>query len=226
MRELTRRARQVEIDILSFTDCFITHEHTDHICGIKTFAKNTASTIWTSKKLNSGCGIEETGDLTPNEPVVLGDVKVTPIATFHDAVDPLGFVIETESKKALVLTDTGKRPKDLERYMDNLDLVVLEANHNKRMLETGPYPYPLKRRITSNYGHLSNEESGEILADIVKRAKKVPTCFLAHLSEENNKPQIALLDVANTLKANEVLPGRDVQLEVASQYVPSKVLSI
>ncbi|MDD2431720.1 MAG: MBL fold metallo-hydrolase [Firmicutes bacterium] len=226
MRELNKRASSVGIDILSVTDCFITHEHTDHVRGIKTFAKHTSSNIWASKEtLSSNPGVKNTSDLTPNEPIFVGEVKVTPISTYHDAVNPLGFVVENESSKVLILTDTGKRPKDLDRYLDNLDMVVLEANHNVRMLENGPYPYPLKKRISSQLGHLCNEDSGEILADIVNRSKNPPACFLAHLSEENNKPQVALLDVANTLKSKGVLPGKDVQLEIASQHIPSKIVA-
>lgn len=225
MRELTKRSTEVGIDLDSITDCLITHEHVDHVRGIKTFSKYIPATVWGSQETLlelSDAPIKRA--LTPNQAVVLGEVRITPIPVKHDAKGPLGFIIEDENSKALVLTDTGKRPDCLDEYLDNLDLVVLEANHNVRMLRNGPYPFHLKKRIMSDFGHLCNEDSGLILADIIKRSPKPPVCFLAHLSEENNRPQIALLDVANTLKENGILPGRDVTLEVASQYKTSRLI--
>ncbi len=169
--------------------------------------------------------IDNRNGLMPEEPIFIGEAKITPIPISHDARSPLSFLIEDEKSKALILTDTGKRPQSLDKYIKNLDMVVLEANHNVGMLQKGPYPWSLKKRIMSVYGHLSNEDSGDILVDIVKKAPQPPTCFLAHLSEDNNRPQIALLDVANTLREQGVMPGRDVSLQVASQHEPSKLIT-
>ncbi len=227
MRELTKRSQAMGIDLFEVTDCLITHEHIDHIKGIKTLVKHTDIKVWAAERTFEAMGeVEQKNILTPHKPVVFGETKITPIPISHDAKSPLGFLVEDEKKKALVLTDTGKRPESIDKYLTDLDLVILEANHNPEMLQTGPYPFLLKKRIMSIYGHLSNQDSGAILADIVQKTIKPPLCFLAHLSEENNRPQIALLDVAQALKEKGVLPGRDISLQVASQYKPSKLISI
>lgn len=225
LKEIIKRSEIASIDLSQVTDCLITHEHIDHIRGVKGLAKNSSCEVWaTEETLNSLDEVERKQTLIPNEPITLGEAVVTPIRISHDAKSPVGYLIEDEKSRALVLTDTGKRPVNLDQYINNLDLVVLEANHNVRMLQTGPYPWSLKKRIMSVYGHLSNQDSGKILSDIVRQAPKTPFCFLAHLSEENNKPQIALLDVATTLKEEGITPGKDVSLQVANQYIPSKVI--
>ncbi|HHY19203.1 MAG TPA: MBL fold metallo-hydrolase, partial [Firmicutes bacterium] len=141
VRELTRRSKSVGIDLAQISDCLITHEHTDHIKGVKTFAKNSSCAVWASEKTWAMLPeIDNRNGLMPEEPIFIGEAKITPIPISHDARSPLSFLIEDEKSKALILTDTGKRPQSLDKYIKNLDMVVLEANHNVGMLQKGPYP--------------------------------------------------------------------------------------
>ena len=124
-----------------------------------------------------------------DEPFTLGDIDIHPFEISHDANEPAGYRLECGAKSVAVATDLGKYDSYTVKNLQNLDAVLLEANHDIHMLETGVYPYPLKRRIMGNRGHLSNERSGQLLCELLH--DKFGTVVLGHLSKENNYEELA-----------------------------------
>lgn len=123
------------------------------------------------------------------EDFVIGDLTITPIHISHDAADPVAYRIKKENRTFAVVTDLGNYDDEIVQQLQGLDTLLLEANHDIHMLETGVYPYPLKRRIMGNRGHLSNERSGQLLCELLH--DKFGTVVLGHLSKENNYEELA-----------------------------------
>lgn len=176
----------------------ITHEHVDHIAGLGVLARRygipiyaTEGTIGAIKNTKSVGKIED--DLfhviTPGMDFSIGDLDIESIAISHDAADPVAYKIRCQEKTAAIMTDLGKYDDHIVEKLKNLDVLLLEANHDVRMLQAGSYPYPLKQRILGDRGHLSNELSGQLLGEVLHDNFK--TVILGHLSKENNYPELA-----------------------------------
>lgn len=177
---------------------FVTHEHSDHIRGLGVLARKlglpiyaTAATIREIRRCSSLGKIPDElfHEVTPDAPVQVGDLTVEPFSVSHDAVDPVAYRISSGRRSAAVATDMGTYSDYTIRHLQFADALLLEANHDVRMLETGRYPYPLKRRILSDHGHLSNETSGQLLCELLHDGLK--HILLGHLSQENNYPALA-----------------------------------
>ncbi len=179
---------------------FLTHEHSDHIQGLEVFVRKNQVPVYASRGTLEALRESRKFDrileffcpITPGQQVEVGDLCVYSFSIDHDAREPLGFRIEGE-KKIGVATDLGQFTPEIVRELSGLDALLVEANHDVRMLETGPYPYSLKRRILSKKGHLSNENAGRLICSILH--EKIKKIFLGHLSAENNLPQLALESV-------------------------------
>ena len=176
----------------------ITHEHTDHICGLGVLLRKyqipvyaTAKTIRKILRTSSLGAIPEElfHPIQADQPFWIGDLEIQPITISHDAADPCAYRIEHQGKSAAVMTDLGEYSGYTINHLQNLDVLLLEANHDIRMLEVGPYPWSLKQRILGARGHLSNTSSGELLSRILNDHMKA--VFLGHLSKENNLPELA-----------------------------------
>ena len=125
----------------------------------------------------------------PDVKFTVGDMDVLPFHIDHDAADPVAYRIQSGNKSIAVATDLGHYNQYTIDHLLDLDAVLLESNHDLRMLETGPYPYYLKRRIMGDFGHLSNENAGRLLNCIL--SGKMKHILLGHLSQENNMPELA-----------------------------------
>ena len=176
----------------------VTHEHIDHVAGLGVLARRygipmyaTGGTIEAIKRMSSVGKIDETlfHVIEPEKTFQISDMVIEPIAISHDAADPVAYRVSAGEKSAAVMTDLGYYDERIVNKLQNLDAIVLEANHDVRMLQTGPYPYPLKQRILGNRGHLSNENSGRLLGEILHDNFKA--AILGHLSKENNYPELA-----------------------------------
>ena len=184
---------------------FITHEHIDHIMSVGPIARGwkipVYATAGTWRAMYRGLGqidkslirIAEEG-----KKVSVGDLEITPFAIYHDAAQPVAYCFESGGKKLTVITDIGKMDDKIFISLSGSDAVLLEANHDIKMLENGRYPYSLKKRIRGMYGHLSNEEAALTCARLAALGTK--TFLLGHLSEENNTAQIALETVRSTIE--------------------------
>ena len=182
----------------------ITHEHIDHVAGLGVLARKLRKarpydlriygTEKTIRAIRAMSNLGEINDalycpIKAGETFTHEDLTITSIPISHDAADPVAYRVESEGQKVAVMTDLGTYDDHIVAGLQNLDALVLEANHDVRMLELGPYPYPLKQRILGNKGHLSNERSGQLLCEILHDDLK--GIFLGHLSKENNHPDVA-----------------------------------
>ncbi len=197
-----------------------THEHSDHIAALPMLLKHTDCAILaTEDTLQAICRIKEVVvpahrwiPLRPGHALDWEGWRILPFSTPHDAVDPVAFRIEAGSVAAGVVTDLGHPTALVADHCMDLDLLALEANHDIQMLREGSYPPVLKARILSRVGHLSNEAMAELLAKVC--SPRLRAVVLAHLSEQNNEPDLA------RFAAEEVLRSHGIRPLVASQRQP------
>lgn len=210
----------------------ITHEHSDHIQGLGVFCRKYEVPIYATKGTIAGiCACKTLGkmpeglfrEIVSDEMFDIGDLTVKPFSISHDANEPTGFRVESNDKSVAVATDLGIYDDYIVENLKGLDAVVLEANHDIHMLEVGPYPYPLKRRVLGDHGHLSNELSGRLLCKILH--DKMKHVVLGHLSRENNFPELAYETVKlEVTMGNTPFAGNDIPLMVADRDKMSKIL--
>jgi hypothetical protein len=150
------------------------------------------------------------------QPFQIGDIAVSPFTIPHDAADPVGFVFQAEGVRMAFATDLGYIPPNVKAQLQGLDLLLLESNHDLEMLRDGPYPWPVKQRVLSRVGHLSNEAAAQFLEqDYDGQAAYV---ILAHLSESNNLPELARLAAQRALEGRPSLLAN--KLLLADQHQP------
>ena len=212
----------------------ITHEHIDHIGGLGVIARrygvpiyateNTKQAILNTKSVGK---IDESlfHVIAPDDPFTVGELEIAPFSISHDAADPVAYVIRSRGKSAGVVTDLGNYNSYIVEKLRGIHLLLLEANHDIHMLQTGPYPYYLKQRISGERGHLSNERCGQLLAEILH--DDVHAVMLGHLSKENNYPELAYETVKLEISMG-LCPykGEDFPLYVAKRSSVSKLLEV
>ena len=191
----------------------LTHEHTDHICGVATLTKQHRLPLYASRGTaealcrKSSCVSDVLRVIPRAGAFDIGNARITVFPTSHDATESIDFRVDHGGAGVGILTDTGVVTPEAEQTLAGVDLMVLESNHDVEWLRSGPYPYSLKQRILGQRGHLSNEDA----AAFARRMAECGTrCIvLAHLSRENNTPQRALAVMETALS------GLDVTVEVA-----------
>ncbi|MBQ8892467.1 MAG: MBL fold metallo-hydrolase [Bacilli bacterium] len=188
----------------------ITHEHKDHISGLASIVKHAKKNVYIPSPMFKAINKIVDSDYIvtiDDDKFQIDDVSIRFLHTSHDALYPVGFLIE-DTRSLVYMTDTGYISKNNLEYMKDKDLYIIESNHDPKMLMNGPYPYVLKQRVVSDTGHLSNEMTGKYLKNLIGRnTKKI---ILAHLSETNNLEELALQTV------NDIIESR-VEVEAARQ---------
>lgn len=201
----------------------VTHEHSDHIKGLRVIAKHTQAGVYANERTFCGINLDfssekrccfSTGDI-----FAIGDIEVRTFSVSHDSGDPVGYSFESGGHRIAIVTDTGVVSEPLLREMQAADILVLESNHDESVLRMGKYPWFLKQRILGNKGHLSNVAAAEALADVLDDDTKcgdvkARMVLLAHLSKENNFPEMAIATMENILGERGYLTG------VVTQLVP------
>ncbi len=180
----------------------VTHEHGDHIRSLPDLARAGVTTLATARTLaaiEADAGAVEVA--VPGSPLTADGFEITALAVSHDAAEPCGYTIAAAGRRITVLTDLGTPDEALCEAIGASDLVVLEANHDELMLRAGPYPSHLKRRVLSATGHLSNADCARLLVGALRGGSRRPTVWLAHLSQTNNRPQVAERAVSDALAA-------------------------
>ena len=218
-----------EIDPSALGGIFITHEHSDHIKGMRILAATYNIPVYATAGTMDF--LEENGHVTSKFPfeviddkgIEIGDIFVKPFSTPHDSADSCGYQISfADGQKAAVATDTGCVTDKMRESMVGCSLVMLESNHDEGMLRNGPYPYYLKRRILYDRGHLSNDCCAEFVKELVN--KGTSRIFLGHLSEENNFPDLALQTGLAALAEIGAVNGRDCILRVNEKENSSGII--
>lgn len=214
-RRITQGLKSLGLDLEDIAAVLITHTHSDHISGLQTLLKKTACPVWASEPAAWDLkerfpDFENRFQAVPTcRKLPLKDCAVTAVPTAHDAPGSCGYRFDTPAGSVGLLTDTGRIPSEAEEFFPGTDLMILEANHDIETLKSGPYPYYLKKRILGPEGHLSNDAAGRFAAFLA--GKGTSEIILAHLSQENNTPSMALNAVRRALEA----AGFDAALSVA-----------
>jgi phosphoribosyl 1,2-cyclic phosphodiesterase len=220
-RETFKRLKAAGDDPHSLSAVLITHEHSDHVYGLAMLAKKLSVPVFMTGATHQAWAKamrDESGDspamarlevFRSGHSFQIGDIQVMPFTIPHDAADPVGFTFRAEGVKLGFATDLGYMPASVKDHLRGCDVLVMESNHDVEMLRVGPYPWSVKQRVMSRVGHLSNEALAEFFAkDYDGGAAYV---VLAHLSEQNNHPELArgaaekALGPRQTLLHNRVL---------------------
>lgn len=211
----------------------ITHEHSDHIQGLGVFTRQYSVPVYaTEATLTAIRNTDSLGELDtsqwvairPDVPFEIEDLTVEASTIWHDAADPVCYQFRHQGHKASICTDLGYYDGYLVRKLSDSDLLFIEANHDVNMLLVGPYTYPLKQRILSKRGHLSNERSGQMIRELLN--DHIKGIMLGHLSKENNIAELAYETVAQSLQENPFTSDiRDFHLQIANRSAHSAILA-
>lgn len=217
-RRITRSLADLGVDAASLDGVFVTHEHSDHIKGLPTLLKQYRLPLFappaTLRAIGESLAVPEDTFTPLAGDVMLGSVAVKSFSTLHDAASPVGYAV-CGSEKCALATDLGFLTNDVMAAIEGSDVLILEANHDRELLQSGSYPWRLKQRILSNRGHLSNSAAAWALVRLKKRPRAV---FLAHMSQENNRPELVEETVRTILAQQNV---RQENLLLTAQDVPT-----
>lgn len=197
LKETEKRLARLGIKASQLTGILVTHEHTDHLKGVGLLARYydiaVYATFGTAFAANSG-RLSLDGvilyELRPDIVQSIGDVTVLPVPVPHDAREPCQYIVKYNNRQFGVLTDTGHTPPHLVDAYQACDALLLECNHDLDMLQQGSYPPMLKRRVAGDLGHLNNQQAAKFLAQL--DTERLQHLVLSHLSEKNNRPELAL----------------------------------
>ncbi len=221
-KQIELALREREIDLNRIRAVFITHEHSDHISALKVFASRYKLRVYATE--GTGAELRAKGLIKDDTVLLSADYKgveldsmrITPFPISHDCAEGCGYFVETQDgRRTAFATDTGIITPEIKKALTGCDTVVLESNHDVGMLQCGGYPYILKRRILSDRGHLSNEECARIAAQLVGTG--TTRLLLAHLSRENNIPELAEKTALCELQCSGMKKGIDYLLSVVPE---------
>jgi len=189
--EFARRIRTMDFDISDIRYIFLTHIHKDHVSGIETLSRRLEVPVFVAENLDlSSClkeGFFRTIEVTPGNTYKADDFSFTVFSTCHDAPCSVGYSFDTSGGRYTIITDTGKTTETMKKLADDSDVLFLESNYCPDMLNKGPYPHFLKKRIFSDHGHLSNHDAVDFIRKLDSDKKR--SIYLCHISDKNNSPE-------------------------------------
>lgn len=207
-QETVYRLRQIDVDPATLQAICITHEHRDHVYGAQSVSNHLSLPIYVNertRKADRGLSrLSRIQEFETGHPFEVEGLVVHPIPLSHDSEDPVAFCLEKEGEKIASVTDLGLVTESVIQAIGGCHILILEFNHDPQLLQNGPYPLRLKDRVSSSHGHLSNEEAGKLLQAIVHPGLR--HLFLAHISQTNNLPDLALLAAEQALQPTQIVP--------------------
>ena len=216
-RRIEKGLRAVGIEPAALDAILVTHEHSDHVSGLPVFTRKFKAPVYARRRtwdaFQPSHYVEADYRRELGTRLEIGGVRIEPFAISHDAAEPVGYSFYHCDLKCVVATDMGCVSERVEQDIAFADVMVFESNHDVAMLRSGPYPEYLKKRILSTRGHLSNLETGRCLARMGKKSGM--HVFLAHLSQHNNCPDLALSTVEKVLDQQGTRLDQDVFLHLA-----------
>jgi phosphoribosyl 1,2-cyclic phosphodiesterase len=222
----------IDVRIETINGILLTHEHADHISGLGVLMRRYKMPLYVTEKTWEAVK-PKIGAVDPSllhvyeeiDNIEIGDIRIQSAKITHDAVDPRCYAFINENTKIGIATDLGTISDEVIEKFKDCDLLMIESNHDIEMLKTGSYPMVLKRRILSEFGHLSNEDAGFIAKEIIGYGV-TKHILLAHLSKENNFPDLAYETVRGILEENMIIPGKDIVLDLTYRDKVGKLYKI
>lgn len=204
-KQMDRLLGEIQVNPSSLSGILVTHEHSDHIKGLGIIARKYKLPIYanakTWKAMENSIGsisLDQKFHFNMEEIKTFGDIDVESFGVSHDAAEPMFFTFRQNGKKVALVTDLGYVSERIKKTVEDADAYIFEANHDVGMLRMGRYPWNVKRRILGDNGHVSNEDCGLALGDIISnRTKRI---YLAHLSQDNNMKDLARMSVDSMLQ--------------------------
>ncbi|TVR57812.1 MAG: MBL fold metallo-hydrolase [Gemmatimonadales bacterium] len=226
-RQMARRLEVLGIEPESLDAIVVTHDHGDHTRGIGVWARRYGTPVYLTEPTRAVCaglfrGREEVRSYQAGRPFRIGEFRVDPFLTVHDAADPVAVTVYREGcgTRVGIATDLGRPTAGIRHSLAGCDFLILEANHDERMLRSGPYPVSVQARIASSHGHLSNHAAADFARELLH--PRLAGILLAHLSAECNRPELALDVVGGVLRKK----GYQGYLAAAGQDEPTELLVI
>jgi len=228
-RRLTKCLEGAGVSLNTIKGVLVTHEHGDHVAGLEVLTRKCRLPVYCTEKTGERlqetlrAGEERCQYLTAGQTFEVGELKIESFPLSHDAADPVGFVVNYKGTRLGLATDTGVITSGTKKVLQGCQALILEANHDVEMLKKGRYPYPLKQRILSSVGHLSNEDAGSALLEVV--CGDTEKVVLAHLSAENNRADLALDTVSVSLDRGGI-GTKQLTVSVAPRNEPHPLIEV
>lgn len=230
VKELSVRASLRGIDLSRLNAIIVTHEHSDHTKGVNQLSQQFSIPVYMPQTCYDSIRkrLETMPYFVQNDAFesgfCVGDIFVTPFRVPHDANYTVGYRLSDGKTDIAVATDLGFVSDNTLSKLSGCKAVILESNHDKLMLAKGKYPDRLKARIASKNGHLSNDDCADVIPNLV--ASGATRLLLAHLSEDNNTPELAFETAKNALLKKGIKEGEDVIIDIATQFKPSDLIKL
>ena len=230
-KKIIQRLKESGTEPEEIKGLLLTHEHIDHVKSVSVLNKkmpgmfnysNIETYLCVADKIPDGRNIVfENGDIFD-----IGDIRVSTCSTSHDAENAVCYSFERGDSRISILTDIGYISEELLMHIKDSDIIILEANHDENVLHMCKYPYHVKRRILSDKGHLSNDAAAECIVNLQRDFPKKRIILLAHLSKENNSPEMAMISVKSYLQENGIYLGGDLDMKVLMRDKASEVYKL
>ncbi|MFW5991619.1 MAG: MBL fold metallo-hydrolase [Halanaerobiaceae bacterium] len=228
-KEIEKRMNKIGVYPDELDAILVTHEHSDHLKGVGVLSRRYDLPVYANEltwgEAEKCVGKIEKGNCRIfKDDFMVGELGISSFDIPHDAAAPVGYIIHNGDCKIGHATDMGFVPAEVEERLKGLDLLIIESNHDLEMLMNGSYPWPLKNRINGARGHLSNDDTADLLPRVI--GSNFPRILLAHLSKDNNIPELAYITIKNKLEDKGLCIDQDLRLDFTYRHRPTGLYEV